>query len=102
MTCLGLHKYHGLMKKEIYVEKNWLTMCIEMCVASLGLFAVCVRLPSSPVWVLICRPPVAEEHFTELHQRENRRTEWENQVGEASKADSLQCFHMLQHPSGNS
>lgn len=75
---------------------------IEMCVASRGLFTVCVRLPSSPVWVLICRTPVAEEHFTELHQRENRRTEWENQVGEASKADSLHCFHMLQHPSGNS
>lgn len=90
------------MKKEIYVEKNWLSVCIEMCAASVGLFAVCVRLPSSPVWVLICRPPVAEEHFTELHQRENRRTEWENQVGEASKADSLHCFHMLQHPSGNS
>lgn len=50
-------------------------VCPGACVASLGLYSVCVRLLSSPVWVLICRPPVAVEHFTELHQRENRRTE---------------------------
>lgn len=59
-----------------------------------------------------------EEHFTGLRERENRRTEERRGrtecvggvVGEgggmggggASKADSSHCFHMLQHPSGNS
>lgn len=73
---------------------------------ALAVYAVastlCVRGPSSPAWVLMSRPPVAAEHFTGLHQRENKRTEPETRGGRASKADSLHCFHMLQHPGANS
>ncbi|RVE66099.1 hypothetical protein OJAV_G00122990 [Oryzias javanicus] len=54
---------------------------------------------SSPVWVSAARPPVADKHFTEPHQSENRGAERGNRVGDASKADSPHCFHMLQHPS---
>lgn len=53
-------------------------MLPETCVVSSVLCCVCVRL-SSHLWVLTCRPPAAEEHFTELHQREKQRgrTKWE-------------------------
>lgn len=40
-----------------------------------------VTPPSPPTWVLICRPPVAGEHFTGHHQRENKGMEPETRVG---------------------
>lgn len=69
------------MKRTVHCGKNksqWreqLCRCTNACGWSETVQAVCVRVSYPPVWALIHRPPVADKHFTELHQRENRRTE---------------------------
>lgn len=69
------------MKRTVHCGKNksqWreqLCRCTNACGWSETVQAVCVHVSYPPVWALIHRPPVADKHFTELHQRENRRTE---------------------------
>lgn len=64
-------KFLGLLRRSVSTvstQQPDSSGCLPCCFHT-------VSVAPPPAWVLVCRPPVAAEHFTGLHQRENKRTE---------------------------